>query len=35
MKLFNKLMFTEDVGKLSEMFKNILDPTKTYYKFNN
>lgn len=35
MKLFNKLMYTEDVGKLSEMFKNVLEPSKAYYKFNN
>lgn len=35
MNLFNKLMMKEDVIKLSEMFKNILEPSKAYYKLNN
>lgn len=35
MNLFNKLMMKEDVTKMSEMFKNILEPTKAYYKLNN
>lgn len=35
MNLFNKLMMKEDVAKMSEMFKNILEPAKAYYKLNN
>ena len=35
LNLYNKLFFVEDFVKFSEMFKNILEPSKAYYRLNN